>query len=272
MATDRVPFEDLPVGRRTALAQQLGPIVEIENTLGGLNSDIAARIVTPQGAFHVKGLRTTHPRVWTQAREAAVAPILVEAAPQLRLRTVADGWDLNVFESLDGGHHADYRPGSSDLPRVAALLTRLTGLRPEGVELRHAEQRLGSYAASPADLDHFRGDHLCHTDLNDENVLVVGGRAWLVDWAWATRGSAWLDAAYWVIWLIASGRHTALSAERQAAAIPAFRQAPPAALTAFAAANANLWEEIDSDPAPWTTRVRVAAQSWLMHRKALTAT
>ncbi|OKH95399.1 aminoglycoside phosphotransferase [Streptomyces uncialis] len=271
MATDRIPLEDLPADRRAALTQQLGPISKIENAKGGLNSDVAARMVTPQGTFYVKGMRTTHPRVWTQAREAEVNPIVAgAAAPRLHWRTVADGWDLNVFEALDG-HHADYRPGSPDLPHVAALLTRLTSLRPpEGLVLRHAEQRLTRYAASPSDLEQFQGDHLCHTDLNDENVLVVGARAWLVDWAWATRGAAWLDAAYWVIWLIAAGHHTALSAEREAAAVPFFGTASASAVTAFAEANANLWEEItDGDPDPWATRVYVAAQSWLMHRKGL---
>jgi hypothetical protein len=32
----------------------------------------------------------------------------------------------------------------------------------------------------------------------------VDGRAHLVDWAWASRGADWLDAAYWVVWLMAA--------------------------------------------------------------------
>ncbi|MFF6970136.1 MULTISPECIES: aminoglycoside phosphotransferase [Streptomyces] len=271
MATARVPLEELPVGRLTALAQRLGPIIGITNASGGLNSDVAARVLTSQGAFYVKGMRTDHPRVWTQAREASINSLVAESAgPGLRWREVADGWDLNVFDAIDG-HHADYRPGSVDLPLVARLLTHLSTVQAdEGLELRLAEQRLGSYAESASDLDHFRGNTLCHTDLNNENVIVADGRARLVDWAWATRGAAWLDAAYWVIWLIAAGRHRPFAAERTARRVPAFRNAPDAAVTAFAVANANLWAEITAGESdPWTARVDAAAQAWLRHRRDL---
>ncbi|MFI1867864.1 phosphotransferase family protein [Streptomyces jumonjinensis] len=269
MATERIPFEELPPSRREVLAKRFGPILDIENSPGGLNSDVAARITTPQGTYYVKGMRTDHPRVWTQAREATVNPAVAGTiAPRLRWRAAADGWDLNVCEALDG-RHADYRPGSADLPLVVDLLTRLSAVQAgEDADLRFAEQRLSSYVESPSDLDHFRGNTLCHTDLNNENVIVSEGRAWLVDWAWATRGTAWLDAAYWVIWLIAAGQHDPVTAERQAQQIPAFRNAPPAAVTAFAAANTNLWHEItDGDSDSWTTRVHAAAQAWLAHRR-----
>jgi thiamine kinase-like enzyme len=79
---------------------------------------------------------------------------------------------------------------------VAELLHRLSLLTPpEGVSLRRAEQRLAHYVASPGVADHFAGDTLLHTDLNPHNLLIAD-RAYLVDWAWATRGAAWLDAGY----------------------------------------------------------------------------
>ncbi|MFI1012566.1 aminoglycoside phosphotransferase [Streptomyces sp. NPDC020965] len=271
MSTERVSFEELPASRREVLAKRFGPILDIANSPGCPDSEVAARIVTPQGRYEVKGVRTDHPRVTAQAREAAVNPAVARViAPRLRWRAVRDGWDLNVFDALDG-RPADHRPGSADLPLVADLLTTVSELRaPATVEPHLADQRLTRYAASPADLDRFRGDHLCHTDLTDENVLVADGRAWLVDWTRATRGAAWLDSASWIIWLISAGRHTPSAAERQATEIPAFRQAPPAAVTAFAEAGANLWEEITaSAPDPWSTSVYVAAQSWLTHRRGL---
>ncbi|SCE50372.1 hypothetical protein GA0115237_117233 [Streptomyces sp. ScaeMP-6W] len=87
-----------------------------------------------------------------------------------------------------------------------------------------------------------------------------------MDWAWATRGAAWLDAAYWVIWLIASG-HSPASAESWAARTLAWAAAPAPGITAFAATGHRLWTEIStSDPDPWTTRLATAARGWDEYR------
>ncbi|GAO09676.1 hypothetical protein TPA0598_05_03980 [Streptomyces lydicamycinicus] len=95
-----------------------------------------------------------------------------------------------------------------------------------------------------------------------------GDRARLVDWGWATRGASWLDAGYWVIWLIASG-HAPASAERWAAEVPAWHTAPAEGIAAFAAANRNVWDEISTaDPDPWTLRLAAAAATWHDHREA----
>ncbi|MFJ1590208.1 hypothetical protein ACIOD0_08170 [Kitasatospora albolonga] len=90
-----------------------------------------------------------------------------------------------------------------------------------------------------------------------------------IRWAWATRGAAWLDVGYWVIWLIASG-HTPASAERRAAETPSWHTAPAEGITAFATANRNLWSEISTaGPDPWTLRLATAATTtWHTHRRA----
>lgn len=159
------------------------------------------------------------------------------------------------------------------LTEVAALLRRLGEAPCPGIELRHAEQRLEHYAAHPDYLRFFAGPQLLHTDLNHANVLVddhapPGDRGRLVDWAWATRGAAWLDAGYWVIWLIAAG-HAPASAERRAAEIPSWHTAPAEGITAFATANHNLWAEISADATdPWALRLATAAATWHAHRRA----
>jgi len=136
---------------------------------------------------------------------------------------------------------------------------------------RKSGQRLAHYAAHPGDLPFFAGPHLRHTDLNNTNILVdddapAGDRARLVDWAWATRGAAWPDAGYWVIWLIAAG-HAPASAEHWAAEIPSWHTVPAEGVTAFAAANANVWSEIGTaDPDPWPRRLAAAATAWHAHR------
>ncbi|MGW7492180.1 aminoglycoside phosphotransferase [Streptomyces sp. NPDC054786] len=271
MATTRIGLDGLPSTARAAVEQHTGPLLTVVEVTEGFNSEIAARVTSATGTWHIKGLRTDHPRAWTQCREAATAPFLTGVAPALHWRVETAGWNLLGFEALDG-HHADYAPGSRDLPEVAALLRRLGDIPCPDIDLRHAEQRLERYAAHPDDLRFFAGGHFLHTDLNNANVLVndcasQGDRARLVDWAWATRGAAWLDAGYWVIWLIASG-HTPASAERWAAKMPVWHTAPAEGITAFAAANRNVWDEISTaDPHPWTLRLAVAAATWHDHRE-----
>ncbi|WP_098024009.1 aminoglycoside phosphotransferase [Streptomyces sp. st115] len=270
MATTRIGLDQLPPAARTAVEDHTGPFLTVEERAEGFNSEIAARVTSATGTWHIKGLRTDHPRAWTQHRETAIAPFLTGLAPTLRWHVETAGWNLLGFEALNG-HHADYTPNSPDLPEVATLLRRLGETPCPDIELRHAEQRLEHYAAHRDDLHHFAGSHLLHTDLNNANVLIddhagQGERARLVDWAWATRGAAWLDAGYWVVWLIAAG-HTPTSAERWAAEIPSWHTAPAEAITAFATANANLWAEISTaDTAPWTFRLAAASEAWRTHR------
>jgi aminoglycoside phosphotransferase (APT) family kinase protein len=98
--------------------------------------------------------------------------------------------------------------------------------------------------------------------LNNANVIIGDDRARIVDWGWATQGAPWLDAGYWVIWLIASG-HDPRSAERWAARVPAWRAAPPAGVTVFAEANARMWAEIGGErPDAWTRRLVDASNTW----------
>jgi hypothetical protein len=269
VATLRLSFDDLPTAVRAAVERHTGPVVKAETVKQGLNSEIAVRLHGGAGECFVKGLRARHPRVWTQRREAEVNPFLREGgiAPALLWCVEEHGWVLLGFEAL-AGHHADYRPGSPDLPEVVALLRRLGEVRCPGIDLRRVDQRLARYVRRPADAEYFAGDALAHTDLNNENV-IVDGRAHLVDWAWASRGADWLDAAYWVVWLMAAGGHGPASAERWAGRVPAWAGARGEAVTAFAYATANLWEEIAGpDPDPWTARLLSAARTWAAFRRA----
>ncbi|MFD7236477.1 aminoglycoside phosphotransferase [Streptomyces syringium] len=267
MATTRIAFEDLPAAVHTAIEEQTGPVLKIEPGSEGFNSEISARVHSAAGTCFVKGLRTDHPRAWTQRREAEVSPHVRGIAPAVLWHLQTGGWDLVAFEVLDG-HHAVYSPGSPDLPKVADALRRLSETPCPDIELRSAEQRLLGYVANDEDAEHFVGSALLHTDLNNTNVLVDDERALFVDWAWATRGAPWLDAGYWIIWLMAGG-HTPESAEEWAARVPTWHSAPRAGITAFAEANANLWGEIaDAAPDDWTRRMRDAARGWSAHRSA----
>lgn len=184
---------------------------------------------------------------------------------RLIARIVEDGWDVLIFDALDG-HHADYSPGSKDLGYVACLLERIGELSCPNTSLRMAEQRLAAYT-SEDQLHHFVGNSLLHTDLNPANVIVDDDEARIVDWGWATRGAAWLDAAYWVSWLIAAG-HDPEQAEGWAEQVPAWQTATVEGVTAFAEANANMWAEVGTgSDDPWIRAIVTASEAWRQYRR-----
>lgn len=269
MPQPRTAVEDLPPSVLAAIEGHMGRIFAVKPVSEGLNSQIATRLDTDAGACHVKGLRSDHRWAWAQRREAEVNPYLKGISPELLWRIKGSGWDLLGFELLNG-HHASYEPESPDLPKVVDLLRRLGEVPCPDIELRQAEQRLKAYADDPVHLEYFRGNSLLHTDLNHENIIVQGDTAFMVDWAWATRGAAWLDAGYWVIWLMAAGGQPPKQAESWAAQIPAWNSAPFEGITAFSAANADMWREIGGeDPDPWTARMVAASRDWHQYRLTL---
>ena len=47
-----------------------------------------------------------------------INPHVAPVAPRLLWHAQAAGWDLLAFDYIDDARHADYRPGSADLPAV----------------------------------------------------------------------------------------------------------------------------------------------------------
>ncbi|GGZ05039.1 hypothetical protein GCM10010327_39480 [Streptomyces nitrosporeus] len=101
MATIRTGLDRLPSAARAAVEEHTGPLLAVEETAEGFNSEIAARVTSATGAWHIKGLRTDHPRAWTQHREAAVASFLTGLAPALR-RRVGDALRGDGYEPDEG--------------------------------------------------------------------------------------------------------------------------------------------------------------------------
>ncbi|MCY0923643.1 aminoglycoside phosphotransferase [Streptomyces sp. H27-G5] len=261
MTTNRLKV--IPPDALALIAGRTGTILKYENAGGGLNSEIAAHVHTADGSVFVKGLRLDHRRLWTQRREAEMAPYLDGIAPALVWRLKGAGWDLNAFEDIDG-RHADYSPGSPDLPLLVDLLTRLSQVSAPDLELRCMPDRMQHHAEN-AYL--FQGDALLHTDWFPTNVLVdVAHGVRVVDWAWAATGAAWIDTALWVVWLINSG-HTPAEAEGWGVKVPAFRDAPDIAVDAFAEATVSVWAEItENDPEAWALKMLEAARAWVSSR------
>ncbi len=259
MVTTRLDWQDI----RRLIEKQTGPILAAEPVTDGLNSEIAVIVHTGLGATFVKGLRSDHPRVWTQQREAEISLYLRHVAPPLRWHVESDGWSLLGFERVEG-RRADYSPGSPDLPKVVHVMRQLREIPCPDLPLKAAQQRWSSYTDTP---QLFTGDNLLHTEWSPGNV-VINDRAHLVDWAWSTRGAAWIDPACWVVWLVASG-HSSPSAENWAAEIPAWHSAPRDALDEFVQVQAARWEDIaQDDPESWTERLADAARQWMEYRSS----
>jgi len=248
--TERIQWEEA----RALIEQFAGPVTTARLAGGGLNSQIAVII---NDRYFVKGLRQDHPRVWTQIRERDINRHVRHLSANLEWAAESDSWNLLGFTYLPG-RKPDYQPGSPDLALISELITRLPKA-PADLNLKRAEQRWSAYS-DQADL--FAGDHLSHTDWSPGNVLIADD-ARLIDWAWPTRGAAWIDPACWIVWLITGG-HSPAQAENQAATIPAFAHAPGQAVTAFSAAQAAMWAEFGEEaPHPG---LAAAAADWHKHR------
>jgi hypothetical protein len=209
----------------------------------------------------VKGVPISSKQVRHQQREADVNPFLPASVPRLRWHVQGGGWDLLGFELIDGWT-ADFSPGSPDLPHVAAALEELAAVPCPDVPLLSCVERYAAYAEDAALFD---GDALLHTDVNPGNILV-GDRAHLVDWAWPTRGAAWVDPAIWVVRLIDAG-HSPRAAEELAGWLSVWRDAPQSALTSFARAGAALWAEVAQQaPAAWQQSMARSARLWADYR------
>jgi len=266
----RIAWVDLPGPLKQAIEARTGRITGVRMATAGQNSPLAAIIDTADGMVFAKGMPSGHRRVITQAREAAVAPLVNEISPVLLWHFDEAGWNVLGYENVDG-RHADYSPGSPDLDRMVHLMDALSAIKvaDDPGLFKRAEDRWAPYVDDPAAASVFAGPVLTHSDWTPDNVLVSPNRAWLIDWAWPTLGAAWTDPACWILRLMASGGHTAHQAERQASRLPAFQAADPAHIDLFAAANARLWDEIaQSSTTIWTKDMAQAAHAWFAYRQA----
>ena len=263
----RTAWPDLPAEVRAAVVEWTGPVTTARTVADGLNSAVAVVLDTPTGAVFVKGLHDEHPGVVTQRREAAINRYVRTVSPALLWQVHVSGWDLLGFEYLNG-RHADYAPGSPDLPDVVAAVRRIGELPcPELPEIKQAVDRWAGHLDGSADAALLDGNTLLHTDYNPLNVLLAPDHpARVIDWAWPTRGAAFIDPACLALRLIAAG-HRPVDAESLIRDLPAWQAASAPAVTLFADAAARMWAEIaHADPQPWKRQMATAAHQWRDHR------
>jgi hypothetical protein len=262
---EHTDWDDLDASVRAAIQRRTGSVHQARTATAGLNSQLALILDAASGPVFVKGLPVSHPGVVRQRREAMINSHITAVAPRLLWQAEDAGWNLLAFDYIPGARHADYQPGSADLPKVVATMNRLRQIPCPDLPVKQATQRWAAYldASACAWLD---GDVLLHTDFNPLNVLIAPMATWIVDWAWPTRGAAFIDPACFLLRLMASG-HTAASAEHWAAQCAGWGQAPAPAINAFAIASARLFAEIArDDPQPWKQQLASAADEWMTYR------
>lgn len=271
---ERIQWDDLPGSLKEAISDRTGPIISGRAVRDGLNSPLAVVIEAPGGKMFVKGIPSGHRQAKTQDREAAAAPLVRDISPALLWHFDEAGWNVLGFEHVQG-RAADYSPGSPDLDAIARLMDLLSRIEvPDGHgPVKYAADRWKSYVADPADAQVLAGPTLIHTDWMPDNVLVAGGRAWLIDWAWATLGMAWIDPVCWLLRLMAHGHRTE-QAEALARRLPAYANADPTHVDVFAYANVSSWNEINEqhnreNRSSWITTMAQTARKWAEHRGVL---
>ncbi|MFI1194166.1 hypothetical protein ACH4T9_13025 [Micromonospora sp. NPDC020750] len=254
-------WDDLPDTARRAVVAHTGAVGQVIPAGAGATCSFAATLHTGSDLVFCKGLPVTDRLAWTLRNEIRVNPHLPGIAPALRWQVEQDGWLLAGFEHVVG-RHADLRPGSPDLPAVAAVLAGLAAAPPPAFPVRPFAARW-EHLIDPAHVD---GRTLAHTDMSRRNWLVNPGGARLVDWATPALGPAWLDTAFTAVRLIRYG-HTPAAAEQWAAQIPVWSTAPDGSLSAFAATLARVWQrQQDRSPAAHRPPLIGAARAWCRHR------
>src|SRR5215470_17028101 len=124
----RIAWDDLPGPLKQAIEARTGRIAGVRIATAGQNSPLAAIIDAADGTVFAKGMPSGHRRVITQAREAAVAPLVNEISPALLWHFDEAGWNVLGYEYAPG-RHADYTPRSPDLDRLVRLMDALSAIK-----------------------------------------------------------------------------------------------------------------------------------------------
>ncbi|WP_067964090.1 hypothetical protein [Nocardiopsis trehalosi] len=242
-----------------------GPVTAARSA-GGHSSDLAAIVEAEQGRFFVKAMKNRPGgRRDSLTRERLIAPHLAGVAPALLWHAEDDAWLALGFEVVEG-RHPDITPGSPDLPVVADLIDRIGHLPLPDVARDWPETRWDRFT-SEADAALFAGETLLYTDIHPSNIIIGTSGVWAVDWAWPTRGAAFIDPAILVVQLVAAG-HPPADAEDWASRCAAWVKADSVAVDAFAAASVRMHTAFaEKRPyAAWLRAMADAATEWAGHR------
>ncbi|MGP3963262.1 phosphotransferase family protein [Nonomuraea sp. 3N208] len=295
----RPTWEELPDDVINAVQEQCGHVLKAENATAGIMPGVAARLdLEDSDRVFFKAIERTHEAARLHLRERWAGQSLPAdvPAPRMLWSDTIGKWHVMVHQYVnDNAHHADLSPGSKDLPAVLdtmALLGALLTPCPNGAmpvsdnvdalmaKARHMLDKPSSELANrdlyEAAIDGFglsalRGNTLLHYDLSAGNLLVTRGRVRVVDWSFAARGAAWLEAALFAPRLIEAG-HTPEKTDELLSTLPHWHDAPRKAIAGLAAAW-TLFRLYKAQHGPEQirqahARAADAGRSWLAYQQA----
>jgi hypothetical protein len=242
-------------------------VSSISPTDRGTASDLTAIVACEKGRFFIKGMyNKPGGRRDSIARERLINPFVHPISPPVLWSAEDAGWIVLGFEFVSG-RHADFAPGSQDLPRVVELVKRIGELELPGIARDWGERRWDWYTTSNEEVELLRGDSLLYADVHPANFIMGDNTAWAVDWSWPTMGAAFIDPAMCVTQLIGAG-HSPDGAEEWVSDCRAWRQADPKAIDVFAAASVRMWREIAERAGnpEWALEMVASVQGWADHR------
>jgi hypothetical protein len=264
----RSDWTEVPEQVREAVEVHTGPIGHIEVAPTGNHADIASTLHAPDGRTFVKAARKLPDRDGPEVRslrwEAAVNPCVSEFAPRLLWTVEAGGWLVLGFEHVEA-RHADYSPGSPDLALLVKVVEGLQSMPcPDMVTMR-VEQRWKSVTGGVTPM---AGDALLHTDVNSSNLLITpDGHPYVVDWAFTSRGAAWVELGLLIPWLLKAG-HTPAEAAQWVAQFPTWTAADPAAVDLFSEAFAERWSRHSAvNSEAWVAEHAALTRQWADYRR-----
>ncbi|MBT2229550.1 phosphotransferase family protein [Nonomuraea sp. NEAU-A123] len=294
----RQQWEDLPVSVRERVELECGgPVIKAEPAGEGTMPGVAARLQTDNHSVFIKAVEAAGIAAKAHRTESWAASVLPDEAPAPHLlwRGQQDGWLVTLFEYInDNSRHVDLTPGSPDLPAVldtvallGALLTpcprggapvidnilpllaKDSHLRDKGIP---ADRDLYDTAIERFEPSDLRGNTLLHYDLGSSNMLISQGSVYVIDWSYAARGAAWIDAAMLAPRLVEAG-HTPPEVDELLSRVPSWTSAPPDAVIGLAA----LWTRFriykarygPEEMREFRARAAVAGKTWLSYRQSL---
>lgn len=276
----------LPPRVRAAIEVRLGgPVEEADSQGGGFTPGFASVLTLADGSRHfVKAASTKAQRAFADSYrdEADQLRRLPAAVPSPRLLWTdeVDDWFLLGIEHVDArAPHRPWTPADLALASDMALTAAGALTPPPGADIPSAVEEFAAWPGLWDVIDHPRaaeigalaaryadvlaGDTLAHTDIRDDNILIVDDgsgeqRALLCDWNWAVRGPAWLDS----LLLLVGPRGDGLDVEAHLAAHPLLGGVPAEDIDVALALVLGYFTASAAQRVPPTSPYLRAAQAW----------
>jgi hypothetical protein len=292
-------WKDLPSEVRSEVENRLGARIgaTVDSTGDGPH-DYSGTVHTAIGSAYVLAVEQGN-QVGTEAlqRELRVHRLLPAVAPRCIWTLRSLTWTVAGYESIVG-HHPNLGPGSADLLSVLHMLIDLTEtsgsyLHPgdestyrRASHFESLSSRLSKESAwrtlmtSARALDPWDrrrattfseyelllfdvlsgGLAAVHGNVSARSVLFSASGPRLTGWHDVAKAPPWVDPAVFAVQLVANG-HSPSAADGWVAQVPAWKQASPDSIDAFAVSLLGRWILADR-PAPLQT----AARRYVAHR------